>query len=138
MRHFQNTIPISITDTKPLLEQVFRILDSKIQFIDFQVQRYFNSCTASMKPLATPSDESQQDHAPKPSLVNNLEQILSFTEKLQNDLKRLQTLKAWLKEETAPEVLCLLTNNHYLSFKEDQLEQVLRQKVLLQDQITVA
>lgn len=129
MRHYQtegNTKGVS-----PLTQQVFSILDSRIQFIDFQVQRYFKHCT---------SQEKSTDNSPSnycgPSdvlqVVDDYEQLLIYTEELQQDLKRLQTLKAWLKEETVQYILDLLTNNKYLTIPDDQLDYFLRQKALLQ------
>ena len=115
MRHYRSTTRTYRSGTNPLMEQVFCILDSKIQFIDFKVQRYFNSCTSEF----TAEHKNQSTYlgpSSSNSLVNSLEQLLSFTEELQNDLKLLQTLKAWLKEETAQDILDLLTNNKYLSF----------------------
>jgi len=137
MRHYQNKIGVSYTGTSPLLEQVFSILDSRIQFIDFQVQRYFTSCTSTMSEASTP-EISYCGPSTSKLLVNNLDQLLSFTEKLQDDLKLLQTLKVWLKEETVQEVLDLLTDNRYLTFSEDSLESLLKKKVLIHYQLEVA
>ncbi len=137
MRHYQNTSRTYGSETNPLMEQVYSILDSRIQFIDFQVQRYFKSCTTTI------SDESKVETTycgPSGSnlLVNNLDEILNYTEELHNDLKLLQTLKAWLKEETVQEILDLLTNNKYLSFSEEKLEYLLKQKALIYYQMEVA
>lgn len=124
-------------DVSPLLEQVFSILDSRIQFIDFQVQRYFTSCTSTIEETSK-NEISYCGPSRSNSLINNLDQLLSFTEELQNDLKLLQTLRAWLKEETVQEILDLLTNNKYLSFSEEDLAFFLKEKVLLQYQLEVA
>ena len=130
MRHYQNTSGVIRSERDPLIEQVFSILDSRIQFIDFQVQRYFQSCTSSFNDA--PKNEFTY-YGPSSSsiLVNNLDQLLNFTDELQNDLKLLQTLKAWLKEETVQEILDLLTNNKYLGFSSEKLEHLLKQKALV-------
>lgn len=128
MRHYQNTNEASCIELSPLHAQVFSILDSRIQFIDFQVQRYFNSCTNN---LAQTSSSQIPYHGPtnNHNLVDNFDALLNYTEKLQNDLKLLQILKTWLKEETVQEVLDLLTNNKYLRFSEESLEQQLKEKL---------
>ena len=129
MRHYQNTIRTYSSETTLLMEQVFKILDSRIQFIDFQVQCYFNSCTSEFNENLT--NQTVPSSSASNSLVNNLDQILRDTEKLQNDLKILQMLKAWLKEETVQDILDLLTNNKYLSFSQENIEYLLKQKVLM-------
>ena len=101
------------SNTNPLLEQVYSILDSRIQFIDYQVHNYFNDCTncdtsASIEALAYHGPSTTK------SLINNLDNLLQFTGQMQEDLKLLQILRVWLKEETVQVVLDLLTNNKYL------------------------
>ena len=132
MRHYQTTTTGTSygSSFNPLLEQVFSILDSRIQFIDHQVQRYFSSCTADFS--SSPSSSIQYS-GPTISglLVDNFDQLLSFTEKLQNDLKLLQILKAWLNEDSVQEILDLLTNNKYLNYSEENLEHLLKEKVLV-------
>lgn len=112
-----------------LTEQVFSILDSRIQFIDFQVQRYFNHCTSGFS-KSSKDEFTYSGPSEMLNLVNNFDQMLSYTEELQRDLKRLQTLKAWLKEETVQCILDLLTNNKYLTISDEKLEYLLRQKAL--------
>jgi hypothetical protein len=127
MTHYQNTSGLFRVERDPLIEQVFSILDSRIQFIDFQVQRYFQSCTSNI--CDSPKNEfTYCGPSSSNMLVNNLDQLLNFTEELNNDLKLLQTLKAWLKEETVHEILDLLTNNKYLKFSEEKLDFFLKKK----------
>ncbi|MFT5166540.1 MAG: hypothetical protein ACI8P3_001772 [Saprospiraceae bacterium] len=129
MTHYQNTHGVFRTERDPLIEQVFSILDSRIQFIDFQVQRYFQSCTSDI--CEAPKNEFTYSGPSSSSiLVNNLDQLLNFTEELQNDLKLLQTLKAWLKDETVHDILDLLTNNKYLQYSEEKLDYFLKKKAL--------
>ena len=63
-------------------------------------------------------------------LMNNFDSLLRFTGRLQEDLKLLQILRAWLKEETVQIVLDLLTNNKYLSYSGDKLEHLLKKEIL--------
>lgn len=129
MRHYQNTVGEIRSERDPLIEQVYSILDSRIQFIDFQVQRYFQTCTSKIS-NAPKDDFTYCGPSSSKVLVNNLDQLLSFTEELHNDLKLLQTLKAWLKEETVEDILDLLTNNKYLLFSEENLELLLKKKAV--------
>ncbi len=129
MTHYQNTTFIKRVGISPLEEQVYSILDSRIQFIDYQVQSYFNTHTSSTSPSSN-EEFSYSGPSSANNLVSNLDQILSYTEKLQNDLKLLQVLRSWLKEETARDVLDLLTNNKYLNYSEETLEHLLKKKAL--------
>lgn len=127
MTHYQNTNGAFRKERDPLIEQVFSILDSRIQFIDFQVQRYFQSCTTGI--CDAPKNEiAYCGPSSSSTLVNNLDQLLNYTEELHNDLKLLQTLKAWLKEETVHDILDLLTNNKYLQYSEEKLDYFLKNK----------
>ena len=130
MKHYQPMNDAIHSSANPLLEQVYSILDSRIQFIDYQVHTYFNTCTncdasAPIGALAYHGPSTTQ------SLINNLDSLLRYTGQLQEDLKFLQILKVWLKEETVQIVLDLLTNNKYLTYSEDKLEHLLEKEILL-------
>ena len=118
------------SSANPLLEQVYSILDSRIQFIDYQVNKYFNSCTNCDSSVAF-NEVIYHGPSSTQSLMNNLENLLHFTDQLQGDLKLLQILRAWLKEETVQIVLDLLTNNKYLNYSEDKLEHLLKKEILI-------
>ncbi len=130
MKYYLNRNETNHSSTNPLLEQVYSILDSRIQFIDYQVENYFNTCTNCD---ASTSMEELTYHGPSTakSLMKNLDDLLQFTGHLQDDLKLLQILQAWLKEETVQIVLDLLTNNKYLSYSEDNLEHLLKKEILI-------
>ena len=130
MKHYQPMNDAIHSSANPLLEQVYSILDSRIQFIDYQVHKYFNSCTNRN---ASENIETFVYHGPSSteSMMDNLENLLQFTDQLQGDLKLLQILRAWLKEETVQIVLDLLTNNKYLNYSEDKLEHLLKKEVLI-------
>lgn len=114
----------------PLLEQVYSIIDSRIQFIDFQVNNYFNDC---VEPCHSPASENIAYHGPTitKTLVENFDNLLQFTWQLQTDLKLLQILRAWLDEKTVQTILDLLTDNKYLGFSENKLESLLKKEILV-------
>ena len=130
MKHYLQTNEPIHSSTNPLLDQVYSILDSRIQFIDYQVDNYFNSCTNCD---VSASIEEVTYHGPSTakSLMTNFDNLLQFTGQLQDDLKLLQILRAWLKEETLEIVLDLLTNNKYLSYSEGNLEHLLKKEILI-------
>ena len=127
MRHFQALEPTTMLATDPLLEQVYSILDSRIQFIDYQVQRYFTNHTQTT-PVTALCNDIYRGPAKNNRMLNDLDSILQFTGKLQDDLKLLQTLRTWLKGETVQVILDLLTDNKYLKYSEEHLEVLLRRQ----------
>ena len=117
-------------NTNPLLEQVFSILDSRIQFIDYQVQKYFKTCT-NTEASTLQDGTAYTGPGISQNIMTNFESMLQFTGQLHGDLKLLQILKAWLKEETVQIILDLLTNNKYLTYSEEKLEHLLKKEVLV-------
>ena len=130
MKHYLNRNDTNHSATNPLLEQVYSILDSRIQFIDYQVENYFNTCT-NYDTSASLEDLTYHGPSAKKSLINNFDNLMQFTGQLQDDLKLLQILRAWLKEETLEIVLDLLTNNKYLNYSEGNLEHLLKKEILM-------
>ncbi len=130
MEHYlpmEGSIPSS---SNPLLEQVYSIIDSRIQFIDFQVNNYFNDCIDNGHSSST---KGITYHGPTitKTLVENFDNLLQFTGQLHADLKLLQILRAWLDDKTVQTILDLLTDNKYLGFSENKLESLLKKEVLV-------
>ena len=130
MKHYLNMNDTNHSSTNPLLEQVYSILDSRIQFIDYQVENYFNTCT-NCDASASIEELTYNGPSTAKSLMKNFDKLLQFTGQLQGDLKLLQILRTWLKEETLQMVLDLLTNNKYLNYSEDKLEYLLKKEIFI-------
>lgn len=125
MRHYRPKNSVMPSKQTTLLKQTFLILDSKIQYINHQVQNYFEHYTCSSSNAANTSPLTQST-----TFVKNLDDILTYVESLQTNLKLLQLLRAWLQEETAPEIYALLSSNTYSDYSEEKLEKILKQKAL--------
>ncbi len=125
MRHYRPKNSALPSKQTPLLTQTFLILDSKIQYIDHQVQSYFELYTCSSSSGSDSSNTLKEQ-----SFVQNLDSILGYVETLQTNLKLLQILRAWLKEETVSEIYALLNSNAYSNYSEEKLEKILKQKAL--------
>ncbi len=126
MRHYQFVDGSPPSGANPLLVQVYEILDSRIQFIDYQVQRYYSQCISRTPQKVT--DDNYCGPSSIQSLVANFDDLLHYTLRLQDDLKLLQTLRTWLKEETLAAVLDLLTDNKYLNYNGLELESLLQEQ----------
>jgi len=112
MKHANNVISLS---GNPLLQEVYIILDSRIQYIEYQAQNQFK-----FRNSAQTSD----------CLINNFEQMLTLIKELNHRLKLLQILKSWLKDDTVQIILQLLTNKKYLKYSEKNLEEILKDGVI--------
>lgn len=100
-----------ISIINPLAPTVFSILDSRIQFLEFQIKSQF---------------EPQQQ--PSGYCVTAYEQLMNFYAKTCKALKLLQTLKEWVSENNAAIILNLLQDDAYLAYSENQIEEMIRIK----------
>lgn len=94
-----------------LASTVFSILDSRIQFLEYQINVQF-----------APQNQSSQNH------LAVYEEFMNFYEKTSRALKLLQILKEWVRADNASTIFQLLQNDEYLNYSENQLEQKIRIK----------
>jgi hypothetical protein len=123
MKHSLQTKAAPLPQQTTLLKQTYLIIDSKIRYIDYQVQKYFNNCIC-------PASDAEDDIRSMENigLLQNLDKILLYVDTLRKDLELLQILKVWLKEETVDEVYGLLQENAYKEYSAEILENMLKQK----------
>ena len=95
-----------------LASTVFSILDSRIQFLEYQINVQF-----------APQNQSSQNH------LAVYEEFMDFYTKTSKALKLLQILKEWVRTDNASTIFHLLQNDEYLNYSENQLERKIRIKV---------
>lgn len=95
-----------------LASTVFSILDSRIQFLEYQINVQF-----------APQNQSSQNH------LEAYERFMDFYAKTSRALKLLQILKEWVRSDNASTIFHLLQNDEYLNYSENQLERKIRIKV---------
>jgi len=105
-----------------LLEEVYLILDSHIQYIEYQAQMRFSFKGKSSVETNHSSSGSSD------SLVSNFDRMLRYIGELNQSKKLLQTLRSWLCHENAYLILNLLNNQRYLAYTEENLETMLRKR----------
>ncbi len=109
---------------KKMIEQVYFILDSNIQRIEFEAQTcYKSSCEKNKRKVSISGDKSASD-----TILQNFEYMLQYIDALDRKIKLLQILRSWLRESNMLLVLDLLTNNKYLEFSEEMLEALVKDK----------
>lgn len=107
----QTATLISDQSQASLASTVFSILDSRIQFLEYQINVQF-----------APQNQSSQNH------LAAYENFMKFYEKTSKSLKLLQILKEWVRRDNASTIFHLLQNDEYLNYSENQLERKIRIK----------
>jgi len=108
------TVPKTTLQSPPsLASTVFSILDSRIQFLEYQIQVQF-----------------AQQNQPFKNQLTAYEKLMAFYEKTSGVLKLLQILKEWVRTDNASTIFHLLQDDEYLNYSETQLERKIRIKAL--------
>jgi len=94
-----------------LASTVFSILDSRIQFLEYQIKVQFD-----------PQNQGSKNH------LSAYEQLMNFYNKTCKALKLLQILKVWVRESNAAIILNLLNEDSYLNYSENQLERMVQSR----------
>ena len=102
---------IATSTINPLAPTVFSILDSRIQFLEHQIENQFD-----------PQKQSSN------YCVTAYEQLMNFYTQTCKALELLQTLKEWVSEKNAAIILNLLQNDAYLGYSENQIEAMIQPK----------
>ncbi|MFK8104986.1 MAG: hypothetical protein AB8G15_20885 [Saprospiraceae bacterium] len=104
-----------------LTEQVYAIIDSRIQYLEFRASKFYQTYTDKNERLTNPSAKSNL-------IFNQFEQLLSGINQLSKSLKLLSLLRTKLIKDNARTILYLLTNNKYLNHTEESLKRILIKK----------
>ncbi len=107
--HSQTVTTATNKPQPTLASTVFSILDSRIQFLEYQINVQL-----------APQNQSSQNH------LKVYEEFMDFYAKTSRALKLLQILKEWVRADNASTVFHLLQNDEYLNYSENQLERKIR------------
>lgn len=106
-------------------EHVYGIIDSKIQFLDFQIKEMIK-----IKLGKSPQEIMvQEEHLPS---IDNFEmdnKILDFLEAYSRNISLLLLMRTTLTYLSAETTFHLLTNDKYMDFTESQLRTVLEEAI---------
>lgn len=127
MKDLNNSKQQALLSPNRLLKDVYSIIDSRIQYIEYQAHcRLKNSIHSSSLRPNTEISNSRTVNCTSDHLANNFDQMLTFVDSLTIPLKLLQILKSWLKEDNISLIMTLLYNNTYLEYSEEHLESILK------------
>lgn len=107
--HSQTAAIVTNKSQSTLASTVFSILDSRIQFLEYQINVQF-----------APQNQSSQNH------LEVYEEFMDFYAKTSKALKLLQILKEWVRTDNASAIFHLLQNDEYLNYSENQLERKIK------------
>ena len=124
MKHYKEAGRKRAPDNS-LLENVYAIIDSRIQYLEYQNERLFRQHTELESQSVNTSDSSLPLLIGSKKLINNFESLLDQITSSNHTLKLLLFLRTRLIKENARVVLELLTDNRFLDYSEDRLQQFL-------------
>jgi len=101
------------TDDNQLASTVYSILDSRIQFLEHQLED---------------QTEAPIQLSKSGCFITQYEKLMALHAKINKVLKQLQVLRAWVKTENASLIMELLNNDTYMSYPEPQLEAMIQMK----------
>ncbi|MEM9919642.1 MAG: hypothetical protein AAF990_16215 [Bacteroidota bacterium] len=108
-----------------LTDQVFAIIDSRIQYLEYENDRMLTGCFEKKPPEETAAIKPTTIERPKKKdagrMINNFDSLLAHARNTGHSLKLLFFLRTHLLRENARVVLDLLTNNRYLKYNEEHL-----------------
>ena len=105
-----NTLSV---DDNQLASTVFSILDSRIQFLEHQLED---------------QTEAPIQVSKSGCFISQYEKLMALYAKINKMLKKLQVLRAWVKTENASLIMELLNNDTYMTYPERQLEAMIQMK----------
>lgn len=113
-----------------LTEQVYGIIDSKIQYIDYQTEMVTSSFV-DINSLSNPSRKNNLADSLQvmDSIMANNSRILEKLQEFSATVKLLLLLRNELSTINAPQILDLLTDNKYVQLTDQEL------KVFLEKQL---
>ena len=107
-----------------MVEHVYGIIDSKIQFMDFQIKEMIKT------QFGQSSSDINEGLNYLPSHLENLpedDRILAALEAYSRNISLLLLMRTTLTYVSAETAFFLLTNDKYLDFTEDQLRTILEE-----------
>ena len=114
------------TTTQPsdLMETVFAIIDSRIQFIEYEQNSILKDYKDS--PQGEANKQSTEPIVFDHQLSSKLDKMIEKIESFSKHLRLLTILRSHLDSKNANFILSLLTNNYYQDFSVENLNKKLQ------------
>ena len=113
-----------------LLESVYAIIDSRIQYLEYQNNKLLKSYLGEREQVGREDLLTPDLGTESQFLVNNFEELLNHLAISSKSVKLLLLLRNYLLKDNAGLILELLTNNKYLKLSEEKLSRMLNCRVL--------
>ena len=115
-----------------MVEHVYRIIDSKLQFLDYQIKETIKNQFGEL-----PNEIGERDFL-SPNVSTSLDsdhKILDTIEAYSKNLRLLLLMRTTLTYLSAETAFYLLTSERYLDFTEDQLTIIMEEAIKFQADI---
>lgn len=123
-----NSLPILQNEKNSLQEHVFGIIDTKIQYIDYQTKKLVNGLLG-LGEADVPLPVDHLDELFQFDLaLPNCNSFLDRMEEYSKSKRLLLTMRSQLKEENAKLIFGFLSDNCFLKFDEEELKKLLEPK----------
>lgn len=103
--------------TDYLIEHVLEIIDTRIQYLEYQDTKMLNQCI---------SQGNQREGQVEGTLIRQFDFLLEHAHQSARKLKYLILMRTHLLRGNAKLILDLLSNNRYLEITEDRLRYILK------------
>lgn len=111
-----------------MVEHIYGIIDSKIQFMDFQIKEMIKTKIGKSQHKTM----IQEGYLPSLNDFPNDERILDFLEAYSRNISLLLLMRTTLTYLSAETTFHLLTNDKYMDFTENQLRTFLEEALYSQ------
>ncbi len=121
------TAPDNLSNPLELIDRIYEIIDSKIQYIDYQTEMV----TSSFIDINTLGIDPSRDAIGRgasitQSIMANNRRILEKISEFSATTKLLLVLRSELEGTNAPVILELLTDNKFIQLTDQELQQLIK------------
>ena len=108
-----------------LLDNVFAIIDSRIQYLEYQKETLMTKCLISQTGHQASNELSPLFSSETDSLLSRYERVQEKVSKMTHSVRLLLFIRSNLLQHNAQIVLGLLTDSIYLNYSEEHLRNML-------------
>ena len=117
-----NSLSITEAKRRPLTEQIYAIIDTKIQYIDYQTNKMISSMLGNSVNDAPKPSKQLDDFFKFDKAHSNCDSFLDRMEEYSKTKRLLLIMRSQISDENAKFILGLLSDNTFLKFDEKYLK----------------
>lgn len=118
-----------------IVEQLYEIIDTKIQFINFQTKQIVESITGIKNPSALDINEDQPTSVGINFSHNNCDSFITLMEEYSRSKRLLLLMRSMLNDKNTTIIYNFISTNAFMNFNERELKLMINIKVYTPDSI---